>query len=157
MFCYQSVPNDALLASLARCNKLTDLTLKCAFSSAHLSALFAKLTIKNLTIRGGGIKTLQCFVAGPITQSLEELTLESLALPPSELHHLYGLRRLRTLHLDGYSTRLDDTTLDSLSPPTSLLPALTEMRENWLSAYGDRNSRVRQGPSFEWMQQRLTQ
>ena len=93
------VPADALLASLVRCRGLTELDLCCGFNSAHWSALFAKLTIKKLTIRMGRLDTLQCFAAGPITQSLEELALEYLDLPSFEVSHLYGLRRLRTLHL----------------------------------------------------------
>ena len=114
------IPADALLASLVQCNALTDLSLHCRFNSAHFSALFAELPLKKLTIRRGGaeLQTLRCFAEGPITHSLEELVLRDFALAPAELAHLYTLRRLRALHLDmGYSSRLPDATIDSLSPP----------------------------------------
>ena len=55
--------------------------------------------------------TLQCFASGPITQSLEELAIGGAQLPPSELSHLFALRRLRTLHLHFcFSPHLDDDT-----------------------------------------------
>ena len=157
--CYRNerawdIPSDALLASLVRCAGLIELDLCCGFDSAHWSALFAKLTIKKLTIRYGELKSLQCFATGPITQSLEELTLCDLALPPSEISHLYGLRRLRTLKLyDCFAPPLDDASLACLFPPTPILPALTKLVHHL--RYGECIDR--QGPSFEWMQQRLTQ
>ena len=80
------IPTDALLASLVLCVGLTDLSLCCGFRSSHWSALFAKLTkLKKLTISEMALETLQCFASGPITQSLEELMLDHLALPPSEV------------------------------------------------------------------------
>ena len=142
------IPTDALLASLLLCGCLTELNLHCGFSSAQWAALFAKLTIKKLTIRGVGMDTLRCFSEGPITQSLEELVLADLGLPPSELSHLYALRRLRTLDLsDCFSTCLDDATVVSLNPLTPLLPAFTA----W--TYG----RTVTHASFEWMQQQRSQ
>ena len=146
---------DALLASLVRCICVTELNIHCGFNSAHFSALFAKLPLKKLTIRGGELETLQCFAAGPITQSLDDLSIRWISLPPSELSRLYPLRRLRTLHLDGcFSARLSDAALDGVSPPTPLLPALTKLLylENWTTTQVERR-----GASFEWMQQRLTQ
>ena len=99
----------------------------------------------------GGLEMLRCFAEGPITQSLEELSLEQIDLPSSEIVHLYNLRRLRTLRLDGcFSPHL----AAEMSPPTPHLPALTSL------VHGPRWSRrykEQQGPSFEWMQQRLTQ
>ena len=139
------IPADALLASLTRCIDVTELHLLSGFNSAQWSALFAKLTIKKLTIRGIGMDTLRCFSDGPITQSLEELVLADFALSPSEVSHLYALRRLRILDLsESFSTCLDDATVVGLNPPTPLLPALT----TWI--YG----RTVTYASFEWMQQR---
>ena len=154
---------ENLLASLQLCSCITDLSLECGFDSAHWSALFAKLTsIKKLTIHRGELKTLECFTSGPITESLQELTLDDLNLPPSELPHLYALRRLRALHLDNcFSLPLTDATVDSLTPPTSLLPALTKFGQVWCGSEDDDDAEdddtERRGPSFEWMQQRLTQ
>ena len=146
---------DALLASLVRCRCITDLCLQCGFKSAHWSALFAKLSLKKLTIRRGELETLQCFAAGPITQSLEELAIAGLALPPAELSHLYGLHRLRSLALNYcFSSHLDDATLASLFPPTAQFPRLVKFR--YLSDE-DGYDVDRQGLSFEWMQSRLTQ
>ena len=152
------VPADALLASLLSCSGITELTLWCGFKSAHWSALFAKLTsIKKLTIRGGGIDSLACFAAGPITESLEELKLEYRALPPSELPHLYDLRRLRSLHLDGsFSSRLADAAIASFIPPTPILPALSKFGHSWDTDDGS-DSVERRGSSFEWMQARQAQ
>ena len=149
------IPADALLASLVRCICITELDLKCGFTSAQWSALFAKLTnLKKLTIRRGEVETLQCFATGPITQSLDELSLESLNLPPFEVVHLYSLRGLRTLHLDDcFSPPLGDAMLDSLSPPSSFLPALTELFQQWLILNEEWTSVKRQGPSFEWMKE----
>ena len=74
-------------------------------------ALFAKLALKKLTLQGRQLETLRCFAAVPITLSMQELTIEGGALPPSELPHLFGLVRLRTLRLDYcFSPRLDDAT-----------------------------------------------
>ena len=147
------VPANAVLASLMRCTSIIELFLCCGFNSAHWSALFAKLALKKLTIRRGEIDTLQCFATGPITESLEELTLEQINLPSSEVPHLYALRRLRTLHLNYcFSPRLDGATIDRLSPPTSLLPALTELWEHRAEGYVERH-----GPSFEGLQQRRVQ
>ena len=143
---------DALSASLAACTGLTELSLSCGFDSAHWSALFNKLPmIRKLSIDSRGrLETLRCFAAGPITQSLEDLTIRG-ELPPSELSHLSGLRRLRTLHLEHrFSSRLDDATIDSVSPPTPLLPALTKFFYQWCA--GEWDSQQRRGPSFEWMQ-----
>ena len=152
------LPADALLASLLRCTCLTELALACGFNSTHWSALLGKLSIKQLTIRGGDLDTLQCFATGPITQSLVELTIEFLKLPPSELPHLYGLRRLQTLRLDDcFSSRLDDALLDQLSPPAALLPALTELSHSRENADGQWVLIERRGASFEWMQSRLMQ
>ena len=79
-----------------------------------------------------------------------------LALPPSQLTHLFGLRRLRTLHLDCcFSPLLDDATLDSVSPPTPLLTALTQLLYRGVEYEIDPVER--KGASFEWMQARLTQ
>ena len=138
----------ALLAALLRCSSLIELILTCGFNSTHWSTLFAKLTkLEKLTIRRGAIESLQ---------SLEELAIQHTNLPPSELSHLYALRRLRALRLDGcFSNDPDDATLASLSPPTSILPALTELFHPCLSSWWDR--RARQGPSFEWMQSRMVQ
>ena len=150
------VPADALLASLLQCARLTELNLWCGLNSAHWSSLFAKLSIKKLSIRGAELETLQCFAEGPITLSLEELTLRDLELPQLELSHLYGLRRLRTLHLDKcISPRLDDATFESLSPPTAFLPTLTKLVHHRSHLPGDLFES--QAASFEWMQQRMTQ
>ena len=160
--CYST---EALLASLQLCTGLTHLDLNSGFHPAHWTALLDKLTkIKKLKLRGRKIKqTLECFATGPVTESLQELTLEHLDLPPSELSHLSALRRLRTLRLISCSfPRRRDATIDSLSPPTRLLPALTELFVQWRVAddeYGDVEweYRQRRGASYEWMQQRLTQ
>ena len=153
------IPPDALLASLLRCIGLTELDLRSGFNSAHWSALFAKLTkIKKLTISLKHLWTLECFAAGPITQSLEELTLEQINLPLSELAHLYALRRLRTLDLQCCFDRcLDDASFASLSPPTPLLPSLTSLFHRWQMGSGGSDYRERRGASFEWMQARRTQ
>ena len=150
------IPADTLLASLERCTCLTELDLSCGFNSAHWTALFAKLTIKKLALRyPWELKTLACFAAGPITQSLEDLTLEGVALLQSKLSHLYGLGRLRALRLVcAWSSRLDASTLASLIPPTPLLPALTLLSCQWRMIEGPQEHR---GPSFEWMQQRVMQ
>ena len=169
LICYKSdlnigpvwhIPADALLASLLLCTGLKELSLACGFNSAHHSALFDQLTLRKLTVRRGvaELQTLQCFAAGPITQSLEELSLRGFALPLTELAHLSGLRRLRTLHLAMGSSRLPDATIDSLSPPTPLLPTLTELLHEGRDVIPHQwVCRKRQGPSFEWMQQRMTQ
>ena len=112
LFCHNEeqwhVPADALLASLVLCNGLTTLSLDCGFSSAQWTALFANLTkLRTLEIRQG-LDSLRCFASGPITQSLEQLTIRylELTLPPSELLYLYALRRIRSLHLDRcFSTK----------------------------------------------------
>ena len=154
-------PANDLVASLLQCISLMDLSLKYEFTSEQLSCLFAQLKakgLKKLAIRRGAIETLRWFAAGPIAQSLEELTIEFGDLPPSELAHIYGLRRLRILRLNGcFSPRLDDATLASLSPPTSLLPALTELFHPCENADGEWVHIERRGPSFEWMQERRTQ
>ena len=100
--------------------------------------------------------TLECLATGPLTESLEELAIEEFDLPLSELPHLYALRRLRALELDcSYSARLDDATIDSLTPPTALLPALTSLSvPQWRARDKDIE---RKGASFEWMQKRMTQ
>ena len=152
------IPADALLASLVRCIGVTELNINCGFNSAHFSALFAKLPLKKLTIRGGELETLACFSADPITESLEELFISDLNLPPSELSHLYVLRRLRSLSLDRcFSSLLPDAILDSLSPPTPILPSLTLLFHQWQMPGKKRQSAHRHGPSFEWMQLRRTQ
>ena len=152
-----TIPADAVLVSLLRCDCLTELNLTCGFNSAHWSTLFAKLSLKKLRIHGGAccaLATLECFAAGPITESLEELSLDSLALPPSELPHLYQLRRLHTLHLDScFSPRLDEATVDSVSPPTPLLPALTELFHACCTAEHGWSFVVRHGPSLMMQQQ----
>ena len=149
------IPADAVLAPLLRCPGLTELDLICGFNSRHWSALFAKLTrIKKLTIHGGELQTLRCFSSGPITQSLEELSLDLLEVPLSHLKSLYNLRRLRILHLNqGFFQRLDDATTRRHSPPTRLLPALTELHQSWIQADGTWDDSKRESPSFEWMQQ----
>ena len=149
------IPADALLASLVRCVCITELNVSCGFSTAHWTALFAKLTLlKKLTIRFGRLETLRHFAEGPITQSLEALTLAELDLPPSEASHLFGLRRLRTLQLVYcFSSRLDDTTIDELSPPTPLLPALTDLFNLWKITPRKCDHVRCQGPSFESIQQ----
>ena len=149
---------DAMLAALVHCIGITELDLKCGFQSAHWSALFAKLTsIQKLTIREGEMESLACYASGPITASLEELSIRFLYLPPSELPHLYALRRLRALQLHGcFRWRLGDDTIDSLTPP-SILPALTDLGHSWRLAYDGRDDVERRGSSFEWMQARLTQ
>ena len=152
------IPADALLSSLVRCSSLTELVFSCGFTSAHWSALFAKLPLRKFWIDAGDLESLQCFAAGPITETLEELTLDTLDLPPSEVSHLYGLRRLRALHLDCcFSSRMDDATIDSLFPPTPLLPALTEFRHIWQISDNQCDHCEQQGPSFRWMQDRCTQ
>ena len=151
------IPPDALLSSLVRCTRLTDLTLTCGFNSARWSALFAKLTaLKKLRIGRSPLDTLQCFATGPITQSLEELIIESFDRPPSELPYLYALRRLRSLRLDWcFSPRLSDATIAGLSPPTALLPALTGLFYRGLDVR-DGGPVQRKGLSFEWTHARLT-
>ena len=144
------LPPDAVLAALVLCKGLTELNLNCGFNSAHCTALFANLPLKKLTISGVELESLQCFAAGPITQSLEHLTLREFNLPPSELCHLYALRRLRTLSF--LSCQLSDATLDLLTPPSPRLPSLTAL------FYRHKQVDIkRQGSSFEWMLQRMTQ
>ena len=153
--CSDDAAGDALLAALQLCSGITELNMRCGFNSAHWAALSAKLPLKSLAIRGEKIESLQCFTAGPITQSLEVLRIEE---PPSELSHLHGLRRLRTLRLDQcLPSRLDIATLHSLSPPTPMLPALTHLFLEWWTENEQFDSGERHGPSFEWMQQRLSQ
>ena len=154
------IPVDAVLKALLLCTGLITLTLTCGFNSAHWSALFAKLAnLKTLAIHVGGIdagelQSLQCFTTGPITESLEELTIHRTNLPPSEVSYLYALRRLRSLHLECcFTSRLDATTLISLFPPSAILPALTELSHSWYSADDKFEYVERQGVSFEWMQQ----
>ena len=132
------------------------------------SALFAKLRIKKLSIHKGHMRMLHCFATGLITQSLEELRMTGMDLDPSEITDLYALRRLRTLDFDqAFSPALDYPTIDSLSPLIPLLPSLTKFSIAWQSSYDDdSNAWVswkddakyvavnREGPSFEWMQQR---
>ena len=150
------IPADALLASLLSCSCITELGLKCGFDSAQWSALFAKLRIRKLWMRGSAVKTLRCFAEGPITESLEELTLECRDLPPSEFSHLYALRRLLILQLDeSFTSRLDDASIDTLTPPTALLPSLTGLV--YRHAWCPEGPVKRHGPSAEWMQQRMTQ
>ena len=152
------IPADALLASLMMCSDIAHLGLTCGFNSAQWSALFEKLKIAVLSIRWGDLKTLRCFAAGPITESLEELSIQGISLPPSEVSHLYALHRLRTLHLtNSFSPPQNDATIASLSPPTPLLPALTGLTYECQSAGGAWDIQERQGASFEWMQQRRTQ
>ena len=154
-----TIPPVDALASLVRCTGLTDVHLRCGFSSAQYSTLFAKLTrIKKLTLDSAArIESLQFLVSGPITHTLEELCMYKLFLPPSEVSHLYGLRRLRSLDSDcGFDPPLGDAAVDSLSPPTPLLPALTSSVHQWRIGDGLQNVR-RQGPSYEWMQARRTQ
>ena len=144
-----STPADALLTSLLLCNGLTELNLTCGFKSAHWTALFAQLAVKKLTIGRGSVETLSCFAGGPITQTLEELTIESLdrglKLPPSELLHLYNLRSLRTLHLNNcFFPRLSDDAIGRLSPPTALLPALTMFIYQWQRTH----CLERKGPAY---------
>ena len=155
-----SIPADDVLVSLVLCKGLTELSLTCGFNSAHWSALFAELTIKKLKIWRGELENLQCFAVGPITQSLEELALDGVSVPLSDLSHLYALRRLRTLELlrcFSSPSRLDEATLTSLSPPTALFPALTSLTHWWPTGDYGFDEFERQGPSFEWMQARLTQ
>ena len=149
-------PADALLASLVRCPGLTEVRISKRFHSAQWSALFAAVRIQKLTLCRGDIDTLRCFASGPITETLVDLTLDDIDLPLSELSHLYALRRLRTL--DIRCPRLDDGTLARLSPPSSLLPSLTQLIHQWRTANGEWGHQVqRKGPSYEWMQQRRTQ
>ena len=152
-----SVPTDALFVSLVLCTGITELRLCCGFESAQWPALFAKLTIKKLTIHRSEMVTLQCFETGPITQSLKELVIHDCSFPLSEVSHLYALRRLRTLRLNEcFLWRLAASTIDSLSPPTPILPALTTLFHRGPGEHQS-DSIERSGPSFEWMQQRLTQ
>ena len=147
--------DDSLLASLVRCTGITDLDLSYHFDSAQWSALFAKLTLKYLALCGNELGTLSCFAWGPITVSLEELTIDKFDLPPSELFHLSALRRLRTLHIyERFISPLEHATFTSLSPPSSLLPALTDLFDTWENEQGVWEYQERQGPSFEWMQER---
>ena len=124
-----TVPADAVLTSLLLCDGLTDLSLECGFDSSHWCSLLSHLPkLRRLQLRHADkLTTLECFAAGPITQSLEELVMEYVRLPPAEVSHLYKLRRLRTLRLENcFSPPLADATIASFSPPTALLPALTE-------------------------------
>ena len=149
------VPADAVFSALLRCIGLTELLLRCGFNSAQWSALLAKLPLKKLMLVGEQIDTLRSFEAG---HSLQDLSVrELLVSSPSDLSHLSGLRRLRTLEL--YTPkRVEDTVFDILAPPTSLLPALTKFVHHWWNnKYAFWECRERQGPSFECMQQRLTQ
>lgn len=147
-----SLSPDTVLASLLLCSGLTELSIS-NFNSEAWSALFAVLAIKKLTLfLGGDIETLRCFASGLITESLEELSLEEIHLPWSELSHLYGLRRLRILHLgSSYYCRLDGATIDSLAPPTPFLPSLTTLFHHWQTASGAWDVTERQGSSFEWI------
>ena len=157
--CFDDAACDALLAALQLCTGITELNLRCGFISSHWSALFAKLPLKRLTICGGKLESLRCFAEGSITQSLEHLTLAGLALPPSKVAQLYALRRLRTLALDRcFSSLLAVATLTRLSPPTALLPALTNLSQmpTFMGVGYQCGGVERQGPSFEWMQARLT-
>ena len=97
---------------------------------------------------------LECFATGPITQSLEALTIQAI-VRPSDFSRLYTLRRLRRLDLIcGVSLHLDGGTIADLFPPCPFLPSLTELA--WHEG-ADETKFKRQGPSFEWMQQRLAQ
>ena len=112
-----SIPSDALLHSLLQCTGLTHLDLTCGFTPAHWSALLAKLPkLRKLSICGGEeMETLQCCATGPITQSLEELSIQGISLPPSEISHLSALRRLRSLRLlYRLSPPLADATITTL-------------------------------------------
>ena len=114
--------------------------------------------LKQLTISVGDLESLQCFAAGRITESLEALTIEGHAPPPSELAHLSALRRLRTLFLiSGWAPRLDEATIASLSPPTPRLPALTALIQQWRSTNDEWAIRECHGASFEWLQERRLQ
>ena len=157
--CSDAIPTDVVLASLRQCIGITELNLGIDFTSAGWSVLFAKLTIKKLRLFVcGKIGSLQCFAAGPITHSLEQLSMCDITLPPSELSHLYALGRLQTLDLHCcFHPRLDEATIDTLLPPTPLFPALVKFTHAWRNSDGVADSRKRQGSSFEWMQLRLTQ
>ena len=148
------VPARAIMDALMRCTGITELELTCGFNSAQCAALFSKLTqLFKLTLRRGeGMDTLACFAAGPITESLEELTLEELALPPSEVSHMYALRHLRSLWLNCcFSSPLDEATIDSFTPPTAILPALEELVHIWNGGEKEYEDVERRGPSLEWI------
>ena len=154
-----AIPADAVLASLVPCNDLTELDLHCGFTSAHWSALFAKLTrIKKLTMTEGALESLECFAAGPITESLEELIIREVThsaahpfeMPASELSHLYNLRRLRILDLSGcFASQLAPIAMAKLSPPTPVLPALTTLNVRGRDAPNQFASAKPQGLSFQ--------
>ena len=150
------IPADALLDSLTRCDYLTELNLNCGFTSAYWSALLAKLTrIQKLRICGGKLDKLQCFASGPITESLEDLSISGGNLRPLEVSHLSSLRRLRSLRLVRcFSSPLKAAAVDSITPPSVLLPALTALSYHCQADDGGWVSLERQGPSYEWMQQR---
>ena len=152
------LPTAAVLACLLRCTGLVELSCTCGFTSAHWTSLLTNLpSIQKLTIGGSEIATLTCFAAGPITRSLEDLTIHEINLPPSELAHLSALRRLRTLSLVRcFSPRLHTAAIANLYPPTPLLPALTTLKCRY-RINGRFEEVERRGSSFEWMQQRQTQ
>ena len=122
-------PTDDVLAALVHCTGLIDLTITCQFNSTQWSTLFAELTkLKKLTLYRGP-ETLQCFTAGPITQSLEELILPA---GSAAVRDCPSVRSPPSPDDQAFSPAMDSATIDRLSPPTSLFSSLTHsaLREN---------------------------
>lgn len=148
---------EPLLASLLPCTGLNELDLNCGFSSEQVGTLLATLTKLRRLKLYVKLKTLQCLASGPATQSLEHLSLyQHTSLPHSELVHMYALQGLRSLSIDQVFESVDEDTLDSLCPPTQLFPRLTQLFCQWHDDEWEWDSVDERGPSYEWMQQRLT-
>lgn len=103
-----------LVDSLRRCTQITQLTLR-QFNliGRHLEDLLPALPLlSRLTLQGSELESLRCFATPALASSLQSLQLRQMPrCPPSELIHLFGLRSLRRLLIQGLSEGLSPELL----------------------------------------------
>ena len=125
------------MQTLSACLQLTSLDLMAPVTSAHLSAMLSQLSLlRDLNLVScSELGSLQFLSDAPSLQhTLRQFLLQrSPALRTAELRHILGLKNLERLVLSSsFSEPLDDFTQHLLTPPSTLLPKLTEF--NYLPA-----------------------
>ena len=126
-----AVTGDAVVEALSGCRRLAVLILTAPVTSKHLSILLPRLPLLH-TLSLLGCRELESLQFLSDVPSLQHTVCffflkDSPALHSSELRHVLALKNLETpLLVSSFSEPLDGLTQHLLTPPSALLPKLTE-------------------------------
>jgi len=119
---------EFLVACLQECRQITHLSLEAVVvNDADMAKIMSCMPLlRTLELRRMTLASLSFLQIPTLSRTLTELRLQDISVPSSAHVFLGALRALRSLYLGPLSQPLDAETLARYTPPSALLPELTE-------------------------------